>query len=284
MYGFIYKYCEANYHKYKYDIIWPQLIQKTTTRKEDNGTMTEDTYYSYNSDYQLETEKFISNGKTYTKKYVYAGGKDGDVFTNMAAKHIISVPVETQMLQGTQVIKAAKTEYKDTLGMILPSATYITNNKTLLASDFSVGFYRPEVTYSRYSPMGNPVEVRTNEGISVVLWGYNGMYPIAEIKNSTYEDVAARIGESVITNAENSPKPDDTFLAAIDGLRTVLTASDITTMTYKPLVGVTSMTDARSFRVDYSYDTSGRLIEEYFMENGTKRTLKKYTYHYAGKE
>lgn len=284
VYGFIYKYCEANYHKYKYDIIWPQLIQKTTTRKENNGTMTEDTYYTYNSDYQLETEKFISNGKTYTKKYVYAGGKDGDVFTNMAAKHIISVPVETQILQGTQVIKAAKTEYKDTLGMILPSATYITNNKTLLASDFSVGAYRPEVTYSRYSPMGNPVEVRTNEGISVVLWGYNGMYPIAEIKNCTYADVAARIGESVITNAENSPKPDDTFMAAIDGLRTVLTASDITTMTYKPLVGVTSMTDARGFRVDYSYDTSGRLIEEYFMENGTKRTLKKYTYHYAGKE
>lgn len=284
VYGFIYKYCEASYHKYSYDIIWPQLIQKTTTRKEVGGTMTEDTYYSYNPDYQLETEKFSSNGKTYTKKYVYAGGKDGDVFTNMATRHIIGIPVETQIHQGTQVIKAVKTEYKDTLGMILPSATYMTDNSALLSPGFSAGVYKPEVTYSRYSPMGNPVEVKTNEGTSVILWGYNGMYPIAEIKNCTYASVASRIGENVIINAECSAKPDDTFMAAIDALRTVLPASDITTMTYKPLVGVTSMTDARGFRVNYNYDTSGRLIEEYFMENGTKRTLKKYTYHYADKQ
>ena len=52
------------------------------------------------------------------------------------------------------------------------------------------------------------------------------------------------------------------------------------TMEYKPFVGIIRQTDERGFSTFFTYDNSGRLIEEYFYENDKKMILKKYSYHY----
>ena len=52
-----------------------------------------------------------------------------------------------------------------------------------------------------------------------------------------------------------------------------------TTYTYIPYVGVSSMKDPRGITTYYSYDSAGRLIEEYQLVNGQKQILHVYQYH-----
>ena len=51
------------------------------------------------------------------------------------------------------------------------------------------------------------------------------------------------------------------------------------TYTFIPHVGLESMTDPRGITTYYSYDSAGRLIEEYQIVNGNKQILKAYQYH-----
>lgn len=51
------------------------------------------------------------------------------------------------------------------------------------------------------------------------------------------------------------------------------------TYTYKPYIGVSSMTDPRGITTYYTYDSSGRLIEEYQLIDGQKQILNVYQYH-----
>lgn len=51
------------------------------------------------------------------------------------------------------------------------------------------------------------------------------------------------------------------------------------TYTYIPHVGVSSVTDPRGITTYYTYDTCGRLIEEYQVNNDSKQVLNAYYYH-----
>jgi len=54
----------------------------------------------------------------------------------------------------------------------------------------------------------------------------------------------------------------------------------ITTYMYKPLVGITKTTDPRGVTTYYEYDTFNRLKQTYIVENGEKKILQKYDYHF----
>ncbi len=66
-----------------------------------------------------------------------------------------------------------------------------------------------------------------------------------------------------------------------DGLYPIskTTGNQTYTYTYKPYVGITSVTNPRGITTYYSYDAVGRLVEEYVIENGQKQILNAYHYH-----
>ena len=102
------------------------------------------------------------------------------------------------------------------------------------------------------------------------------MHPVAEIKNAD-PSVASSI---VIDHAADTLSSED--MAVLNGLRSDsrFRNAEITTYTYEPLIGMVSATDPQGLTTYYDYDDQGRLREVYFMENGTKRTLKYYDYNY----
>ncbi len=122
---------------------------------------------------------------------------------------------------------------------------------------------------------------------TVYIWSYKGEYPIAEIKNATYDEVKNALSELLIYRVTNVLIPEENDLKAINNLRTTLPNALVTTYTYKPLIGITSATDPRGITTYYEYDCSGRLKTVYIGEkdnngNEKKRVLNTYDYHYGG--
>ncbi|WP_459209097.1 RHS repeat domain-containing protein [Aquimarina rhabdastrellae] len=164
--------------------------------------------------------------------------------------------------------------------------SYILPNKTQ-KSKGQLPFQDEMVIYN-YDVYGNPTEVSKKDGTHIVyIWGYNETQLVAKIENATLSDIPANI----ITNIKNlSNEDDDSCLdsqscdeknlrIALNNLRdfSTLTKAQITTYTYNPLIGVTSITDPRGETVYYQYDNFNRLQ---FIKDSNGNIVKEHKYNY----
>jgi YD repeat-containing protein len=119
-------------------------------------------------------------------------------------------------------------------------------------------------------------------GNTCFLWGYKGQFSVAQIENATYSEVVAQIqgGQATIDAIASSSTLSDTNKAKIDELRKKLPQAQVTTYTYRPLVGVQTITSPNGFTIYYDYDDFGRLKETYFIEDNVRKSIEKYEYHY----
>jgi YD repeat-containing protein len=131
------------------------------------------------------------------------------------------------------------------------------------------------IRYDRYDQYGNPVEVRQENGVPIAyIWGYNHSQPIAKIENATYGSL-----ELLIPNLQtlSDTGTEAGLIAALDALRASLSDAMVTTFTYKPLVGLSTMTDPKGNRMKYFYDTFNRLTE---VRDKDDKILTENQYHY----
>jgi RHS Repeat. len=134
------------------------------------------------------------------------------------------------------------------------------------------------VIYHNYDSYGNPIFITQNDADNVVyLWSYNGQYPVAEIKNVTYEQVKTALENITPESISLLSEPN---MNIVNSLRYKLPNSLVATYKYKPLVGVIEMTDPRGVTTYYDYDNFGRLKRTYLKENGVEKTIETYDYHY----
>jgi|WetSurMetagenome_2_1015567.scaffolds.fasta_scaffold02548_4 YD repeat-containing protein len=150
--------------------------------------------------------------------------------------------------------------------------------------------YRDFHSFDLYQE-ANPVLLQQHKVDDIYIsykWGYQNSYPVVKAENISYSEL-----NQVINNL----KPD--FNAFLDGLgdlssstsktnwkdfnndlrsNTSLLKGLITTYTYKPLIGVTSVTDPAGYTTYFEYDSSGRLIVE---RDDDGNIVKKYEYHYV---
>ncbi|WP_306352602.1 RHS repeat domain-containing protein [Flavobacterium sp. '19STA2R22 D10 B1'] len=89
------------------------------------------------------------------------------------------------------------------------------------------------------------------------IWGYNKTELLAKIQNIG----TASISVDILVELEETSAygPESNLLTALNSLRVSLPNAMITTYTYKPLVGVSTITDEKGNRITYEYDTLGRL-------------------------
>lgn len=160
-------------------------------------------------------------------------------------------------------------------------------NKLLLPARIYDTYYNMEYLHTEilsYTSNGNPLETVTKDGLhTVYLWSYGDRYLIAEIKNATLSNVETAVSSTFGMSVDALSKasaPDATKLKALRNHST-LSGAQVSVFTYKPLVGVTSMTDPSGKTVYYDYDSLGRLKESYYYEGSAKRSLQEYEYHYT---
>ncbi|MTD72571.1 hypothetical protein, partial [Flavobacterium sp. LC2016-13] len=214
----------------------------------------------------------------------------GEPFVNdMIAANRIDTPLKTETLRANVLQSGQKTEYaKDvsTANLLMPKSIYAA--KFPNSSSTGDGLKR-KITYDKYDDIGNILQYTPEAGLPVsIIWGYNKTQPIAKIENIAYQNIPA----GTITNLQTLSNADkDNCLTEscseqllrmeLNALRNSLSGNFITTYTYNPLVGVTSITDPKGMTSYYEYDAVGRLK---FVKDNELNVLQKYCYNYKGQQ
>ena len=113
-----------------------------------------------------------------------------------------------------------------------------------------------KIVYHEYDNYGNPTEVSKANGAHIsYIWGYDKQYPVAKIENATRAQIEALsgFGANFHTGASGLSASQESTLR--NGLANAL----ITTYSYEPLIGITSMTDPKGYTMTYHYDAFNRL-------------------------
>lgn len=221
-----------------------------------------------------------STGSVLKKKYLYAPDLLGQLslMDKLTEGSRVGMPIISETLQKNSSGVEKQIAYMKTTFAQFPVLNSKGVTKQLLLPEF---VYSPtaddkRITYKKYDEYGNILHYTLNDASQTsYLWGYQGQYPIAEIKNATYEQVKAALGGATPESLSSAVDPQ---MDLVNGLRTELPQSQVSTYTYLPLVGMQSATDPRGTITKYGYDWMGRLITIYFTEKGKDNLVKRYIY------
>jgi len=269
------------------------ILNKTEEYVNGILTLTENTYTPGYLPRSVSTTN--SNNVKITNTFTYSTDIDNvsdSIFNVMSKNNMTGIPVETVTnikKNGTDyVTNAVVNLYKNSNGVVKPEKIYtlsvsdpITNYQKLTGNALWDSRMELNVTYEKYDSKSNILQFTTRAGITnCYLWSYNYQYPIAEIKNATYADVVnALSGQAVADRIAGATEPAASDLMLINNLRTNANfkTSLITTYTYKPLVGILTMTDPRGVVTKYDYDSFGRLSKV----TRDNKVIETYDYHYV---
>ncbi len=253
-------------HKYSYNVYpisseWNLLDNTVTKQYYGTNFLTSTESYTYNSEGNIRTKSTTnSNNDQLSTTFYYANDNPEQlaIKNTMTAAKMIGIPLVTENRKNTQLLSRQIIEYaKDatTSNFIYPKFVYAGKG----INDANTASTEKKVTYDKYDSKGNIQQYTLEGGTSVtILWGYNKTLPIAKIENATYSQVAAALG--ITTTVLDTY--DESKLSLINPLRSNanLVNSPINTYTYRPLIGVSTITDPKSDIMTYNYDALGRLI------------------------
>ncbi len=229
------------------------------------------------------TENLLPTGEQVKISYSYAHEKDNQY---LIGKNMIGIPLETTIIRKKDLLDIGKIVSKSEI--VYPISQSEADTKTSgLALPYKVNSYdfnniaQTDVTYDQYDSKGNILQYTTKDGIvTSVIWGYNSTQPIAKITGVPYS-VASGLATEIITasDADINAGTEQNLIDKLDTFRKqyALQNSQISTYTYDPLIGVTSITPPSGIREIYKYDSANRL-ENIKDING--KLLKEFKYNY----
>ncbi len=145
------------------------------------------------------------------------------------------------------------------------------------------GVLENKIEFHEYYENGKIKEVSKSHGTPVFyIWGYQENHPIAKIENFTSSQASSLQSDidAVITasNADVDAASEDSLRDALSTLRQNLpNNTQMSSYTYDPLIGVTSITNPRGQTTYYHYDEFNRL-ESVTDQYGKLLSENKYNY------
>lgn len=142
-----------------------------------------------------------------------------------------------------------------TVNKVRPKYEYSAKFPNAFPNISNIGQLEKNATYDLYDSVGNILQYTPEGGMPTsIIWGYNNQYAIAKIENATYSQVSSYA--STLQTASNNGSLVQTSFSS---LRNALPSSMVSTYTYKPLIGVSSIANITGITLNYAYDSFGRL-------------------------
>ncbi|WP_374360400.1 hypothetical protein [Cloacibacterium sp.] len=267
------------YSLYKYN----HFLKAETTYEYFDGKKikTVKNYFYDNKDEQISSEKTLySSGNTIEKKYSYVGDLysgssqisqyaiDYQDLPQMYTSNMIGIPLIKKNYFNSNFINSTQTVYKNKLPF---KGLYYFQDKNKTVDAFSIpdlDYSNLEISFDKYDNLGNILQY-TEKGFktTAIIWGYNQMLPIAKIEGAKYDDIKDLQIIKAIINTSNyysykSPSTSERdLLVLFNDLRvnTNFKNCQITTYTFNPLIGVTTITPPNGITESYKYDSSNKL-------------------------
>lgn len=241
-----------------------QIRKKKVIDYSENGVIEITEMYNYDLLGRLSS-KYVNGTKSTRECYYYADNfaKNDSVCQSMVRLHLTGIPLVTKTYleqDGRSVLVGGIKHCFDTIinsdGKLMAVPTMIESadtDATLQSSD--VVWYK-NATY-QYNNEGRVIQATDANGVPTsYIWGYGGLYPVAQIVNATISQIETLGG--IFSNISESSL-DDTLDATSDTLLRALPNASITTYKYKPMVGVVSITAPNGLTTTYTYTKNGKL-------------------------
>ncbi len=257
-------YTEATaYRNYTYSMRPKKQIE---TIYEDGDSLREETTYTYNNLGLVETiTTNQSDSKQQRVTLKYPNSYSGTYYEQMVQNNRISPIVEKviESFDGSSYTTEFKQNNRYEKNSVKPSSIY---------TAYGNNAYRQVASYL-YDEYYNIIETKSvKEPVTSCLWGYKGLYPVAEIKG---------IVSSVVSGIVNNPNftiseaPDTT---ALNRLRTSLTTVEMTTYYYNAFGKIRKKIEPNGRYTTYHYDIFGRLVA---IKDEEGKYIEVYNYNYA---
>ena len=280
----------AFYKLYTYG--WRPLSTTTVIYDPDGqNPVTSSIDYTYTANGLLRSEEHNqSNGPGANLKTEYRYASDVGA-TAMTQKNMIGIPIETITYSDGRVTEVLLQPYRNENGKLFPdfqnflAANTSINDYTAYTNGNMDSRLQRQFSFDVYDSYGNILQYTGRDGLPVAyVWGYNYQYPIAKIVGATFSAVKTALGHSsdVDNNLAYLQNYNDTQLnTAFSLLRDNLPDALITTYTYKPSIGVSSVTSPANFTIYYEYDSLGRIQTA---KDHLGNILQHHEYKYGGQE
>jgi len=235
-----------------------------------------------------KTETINSKGETlrtqltYPQELILTG--QAPEMQKLVTQNKIDKPIKTETFVNDLQTSESITKYEEstaTGNVLLPKEIHSTKgtNETFPFNDanrkINFTLYDTDVVNGVTVGNGNVLEYSVENGTPVsIIWGYNKTQPIAKIENANYNQVSAYA--ATLQSISNTGIEID-LITALNALRSALPNAMITTYTYIPLVGVSTITDPKGDKITYTYDPFGRLQ---FVKDKNDNILSENQYNY----
>lgn len=228
-------------------------------------------------------EKILKTGadeyELKTTKYFYPQDYSTSIDIEMAQRFMKSTPKLKETWIDNKLIGSEKYNYDYFNGdnIELSSVDVYETNIPDLAADPQK--FDEAITILKYDDFGNILTYESKDGITnSFIWGYSNQYPVAKVVNATYEDIEAVLGTGFLLGDGDNLSSAQRDLLKNDAR---FVNSVFTFYTYKPQIGILSVTDHNGKVMEYEYDGVGRLKNIVSVRpDGSKEIVEHYEYNY----